>query len=97
MTRKPFHALRLTLLPFFLATLIGLPLHSHAQTTAADFSKGSIQVGWDSQTCDAGLEGTIRYNSAGGGSPALQFCGLGQGDARVVHSRYARVGEAPPG
>jgi hypothetical protein len=42
-------------------------LPAHAQDTAADFSKGSIQLGYDSQNCDASLEGTIRYNSGGPG------------------------------
>ncbi len=50
-----------------LSGLIMLPMLSpltHAQEISADFSGGSVEIGYDSRTCDASLEGAIRYNSS---------------------------------
>lgn len=38
---------------------------SHAQTSA-DFSDGSMILGYDSTVCSAAIEGSIRYNGSGG-------------------------------
>ncbi|MCB9981388.1 MAG: hypothetical protein H6860_03205 [Rhodospirillales bacterium] len=43
----------------------------YAQETSADFSGGSIKIGYDNQTCNASLEGAIRYDSS---SNALEYC-----------------------
>lgn len=53
-----------------LALLMALAIlpPARAQDTAADFSKGSIQLGYDNSTCNASLEGTIRYNATGNAS-----------------------------
>lgn len=38
---------------------------------SASFSDGGTTVGYDSRTCDASIEGTLRYNSA---SSCVEFC-----------------------
>ena len=55
--------------------LIGLMLIAsaalYAQETSGGFTEGSIRIGFDSRTCDAVLEGSIRYDSA---ASKIQVC-----------------------
>jgi len=47
------------------------PLSGLAQETSGGFGEGSVLVGFDNRTCNAGIEGSIRYNS---GIPAFECC-----------------------
>lgn len=38
---------------------------ARAQETSGSFAEGSIKIGYDSRTCNAGLAGSLRYNSSG--------------------------------
>ncbi|MCB1581059.1 MAG: hypothetical protein H6859_10865 [Rhodospirillales bacterium] len=42
-----------------------------AQKTSGSFSGGSVLFGYDNRTCDASLEGTIRYDSS---SSKVEYC-----------------------
>ncbi|CAH1666101.1 conserved exported hypothetical protein [Hyphomicrobiales bacterium] len=48
------------------AVLIGVswPILAIAQETSGGFGGGSVQIGYDNRTCNSGLAGSIRYNSA---------------------------------
>ncbi len=51
----------------------------HAQETSADFSGGSMIVGYDSRTCDSSLEGAIRYKEGLSSGPAYCWGDDGSG------------------
>jgi len=47
------------------------PLSAQAQETSGSFTEGSIRFGYDNRTCDASLEGSLRYVSA---SAKVEVC-----------------------
>lgn len=47
-----------------------LSVSAIAQEISGEFPDGSVQVGFDNQTCNSSGEGSIRYNSAEG----LEYC-----------------------
>lgn len=63
----------------FVVLLLALPVMVSAQETSGGFVGGSIKIGFDNRTCDASLEGTIRYNSGGGAGGKIEFCSDGSG------------------
>ena len=58
--------------PLFILTalfLLGAP--AYAQETSGGFAGGSVIIGYDNRTCNAGLSGSVRYNS---GSSCMEYC-----------------------
>lgn len=56
----------------FIFTVLALTATgASAQETSGDFSPGSVKIGFDSNTCNGGLAGAMRYNS---GIPCVEFC-----------------------
>lgn len=57
---------------FILSILLTMTLHDHALAEiSANYSPGAIRIGPATDTCNAGIEGAIRYNSAG---KVFEYC-----------------------
>ncbi|MBK8174348.1 MAG: hypothetical protein IPK66_03430 [Rhodospirillales bacterium] len=54
-----------------IALTLSIALPAKAQETSGSFTEGSIRIGYDDRTCDASLEGSLRYNSGG---DAVEVC-----------------------
>jgi len=67
---SPFASCLMLPLTAALLILTAAPLASHAQTSldVRGPNGGSVIVGYDANTCDASIEGALRFNSADGGS-----------------------------
>lgn len=74
-----------------LAILAAAPLSGHTQETSGSFTEGSIRFGYDNRTCDASLEGSLRYVSA---SAKVEVCD-GTSWGEIASKNGASTDETP--